>query len=546
MKPFLVLLLIIFSFGLRFYNLNTLPNGLYWDEQDTGYQAYSLLKTGKDYFGNPIPLFPHSLADWRTPVNIYSSVPLVAVFGLRPVSVRLPAVIFGTLSIFCFYYLSRLLFGRIAALSAFLLAVSPWHLLYTRYNGEVSSMFLFLTLGLLTFFKGFSRPRYLLISFLSFALSMASYSPAKLFIPVLLVFLIYIYSRCVFTQHFFKLSLLIFLTLALPVFLVSSLGPAGTRFHDLAVYTDPQLGSEVDRQRLTRAVSRYEIQIVGQSPSILDRLFVNKPLLVITRIINGYLDAFSPQFLFTRGDAELRHSFGNHVIGQLLYPDLILIVLGLIFLFSYQNKNLKIFLFLLLLLSPLPAALTRDGGAHASRSFLLVLPLYLFIALGLKKLYFISKNIFILFSVFYILSAVFFIQYVFSFYRLESAKPFNWGFQSVISQALDLSASYDRVYIDFYRDSPLMSYLFQTSFPPSRINTAKALDSVDIGQGLTAYRFGKVYLLTPGQRYWQSLSLTGKNLVVAISDQPEINKIPRIIRTVNYPDSTPAFFFFEK
>jgi len=272
----------------------------------------------------------------------------------------------------------------------------------------------------------------------------------------------------------------------------------------------------------------------------LDRLFVNKPLLVITRIINGYLDAFSPQFLFTRGDAELRHSFGNHVIGQLLYPDIILIILGSIFLINNR------FILLLLLLSPLPAALTRDGGAHASRSFLMVLPLYLIIALGLKYFYRLSKYIFIIFSLLYILSSVFFIQYVFSFYRLESPKPFNWGFQSVISQALDLSENYDRVYIDFYRDSPLMSYLFQTSYPPSLINAAKALDSKDIGQGLTAYQFGNVYLLTPGQRYWQSLSLTGKNLIVAISDQPEINKLPHIIRTVNYPDSTPAFFFFEK
>ena len=48
MVIFLVLLLGIF---LRFYKLDVIPNGIDSDEASQGYDAYSILKTGKDRYG---------------------------------------------------------------------------------------------------------------------------------------------------------------------------------------------------------------------------------------------------------------------------------------------------------------------------------------------------------------------------------------------------------------------------------------------------------------------------------------------------------------
>ena len=105
--------ILVLAAVLRFWDIGKLPNGLHWDEQDTGYQAYSLLKTGRDYFGNPLPLFPHSLAEYRTPVFIYSAVPFVNLLGLTLTSVRLPAAIFGTISVLLIYILANLLFENL-------------------------------------------------------------------------------------------------------------------------------------------------------------------------------------------------------------------------------------------------------------------------------------------------------------------------------------------------------------------------------------------------------------------------------------------------
>ncbi|MBU1129689.1 hypothetical protein KKE45_00015, partial [Patescibacteria group bacterium] len=99
-KFFLIGLFFI-SIFLRFYKLDTLS--LFGDEADVGYHAYSLLKTAKDYKGNLLPLYIDSLAESRAPLLMYTTIPFVYLFGLKPTFVRLPSVIFSLISILCLY-----------------------------------------------------------------------------------------------------------------------------------------------------------------------------------------------------------------------------------------------------------------------------------------------------------------------------------------------------------------------------------------------------------------------------------------------------------
>jgi len=189
--------IVFISAFLRLYDIHKLPNGLHWDEQDSGYQAYSLLKTGKDYFGNSLPLFPHSLADFRTPVFIYSSIPFVKLLGLTPLSVRLPSAISGVLSVILIYYFANLLFDawdlRIGLLASLTLALSPWHVLYGRQSVECNIMLPYLLLSLITFYKGLKNHNWFILSGLFFALTTATYSPAKFFSPAILLTLFIIH-----------------------------------------------------------------------------------------------------------------------------------------------------------------------------------------------------------------------------------------------------------------------------------------------------------------------------------------------------------------
>jgi 4-amino-4-deoxy-L-arabinose transferase-like glycosyltransferase len=130
-KILLIAILLVASF-LRLWKLTEIPVSLFGDELDVGYHAYSILKTGKDYSGNFLPLHFHSLSEWRTPLYLYSVVPTVAIYGISPLGVRLPAALFGILSIWGLYLLVKQLTKnkQLALLSAFVLTISPWSVFF--------------------------------------------------------------------------------------------------------------------------------------------------------------------------------------------------------------------------------------------------------------------------------------------------------------------------------------------------------------------------------------------------------------------------------
>src|SRR3989344_3653396 len=338
MKNVLILAgIVILASLLRFYDIDKLPNGLHWDEQDTGYQAYSLLKTGKDYFGNTLPLFPHSFADFRTPVFIYSSVPIVKFLGLTPFSVRLPSAISGVLSVILIFYLAKQLWNwKTGQLASLVLALSPWHILYGRQSVECNIMLPYLLLSLITFYKGLKNHNWFILSGLFFALTTATYSPAKFFSPAILLTLFIIhYSHFKLVSKKVKLfAVAFFITVFAPVFISSAFGPAGTRFHDLSLFTDPTISAEVDRHRLTSNLSSGTTRPVGLQTRLIDKIVYNKFTLPLSTFVSNYFNTYSTQFLFTQGDQELRHSPSKSSIGQLQLIEVIPLILGLYFLIS--------------------------------------------------------------------------------------------------------------------------------------------------------------------------------------------------------------------
>ena len=78
----IVLFLFFFSLFLRAIWWSKFPPGFTADEATMGYDAYSLLKTGKDQFGTSWPLAFRSFGDYRPPLHIYASMPLpeIAIF----------------------------------------------------------------------------------------------------------------------------------------------------------------------------------------------------------------------------------------------------------------------------------------------------------------------------------------------------------------------------------------------------------------------------------------------------------------------------------
>src|SRR3990167_9368584 len=187
---------------LMLISLSNFPVGFNADEASNGYDAYSILNTGRDQWGIPMPLILKSFGDFKSPLYTYLTIPSIASLGLTKFAVRLPNAILGTLAVLITYLLIRELTKKYkeglgitnietpALVGAALLAVNPWHIMMSRTGLEANLVTLFIPLGVYFFFKGLINPRFYIWSALSFGLSLFTYHSAKIVAPLIILGLI--------------------------------------------------------------------------------------------------------------------------------------------------------------------------------------------------------------------------------------------------------------------------------------------------------------------------------------------------------------------
>jgi len=137
MSKFWLIIIVILTGFSRLWLLDRLPAGFTPDEAAFGYNAYSLLKTGRDEWGIPFWKLPltglKSFGDYKLPLLAFLIVPSVRIFGLNEFSTRLPNAVLGILSVSVMYVLASRLGGRKAGLlAAFLMFISPWNFSLAR------------------------------------------------------------------------------------------------------------------------------------------------------------------------------------------------------------------------------------------------------------------------------------------------------------------------------------------------------------------------------------------------------------------------------
>jgi len=191
----------------RLIDLNHMPAGVLPDEATHGYDAYSILQTGKDRWGQSWPVFLEGFGrmDYRPALYTYLVVPFVALLGPGHLvlAARVPAALCGVATIGCLYWLVWRTCGRrVAFWAALLLTLSPWHLHVSRYGHEASLTPLILPLALLTLSlagwplggrrAGDTTPVRLRRSWMALfalvvGLSPYVYASLKLFVPAMLI-----------------------------------------------------------------------------------------------------------------------------------------------------------------------------------------------------------------------------------------------------------------------------------------------------------------------------------------------------------------------
>jgi len=460
MKTKLILIfIIVLAFFLRFYKLDSNPPGLYWDEAVLGYDAYSILKTGRDHHGTILPLFFESFGDWKLPVYHYLLVPSIAVFGLNEFAVRFPSAFFGSLTIFIFFLLiNKLTKNQFLSLTcAFLLAISPWHTQFSRGGFESNPGLFFLILGVYLFIIGLGKMRILLFSFsfLFFIFSMYSYHAYRIFTPLIMASLIIIYYVEI-KKNLIKVALTAFiafiLCLPLTIFTISNNGKAraiSQTIFDKQAYEKKRIEYDLSSKRPLRFLSKYW----------------SKSIYYTYLTTNVYLDHFSPVFLFFKGDQIGRHSLVE--TGQIFGFEIILLSASLLA-FKTLNYKLKFIMLAWLLLSPIPASIVTPTP-HANRTLQMSLPLAFFSASGLYYLFtqrFLLLKIGLIFIISYSLLTYWHLRFV--HYPRVFAADWQDGYRQMVKSIKQYDHQYNKIFITDLNQAPYIYLLFYEKYDPNR------------------------------------------------------------------------------
>lgn len=170
---------------LRLPCLSTIPDGLIPDEALQGYDAWSIARTGRDSFGEWVPLFPQSMMRLHS-LYMYLELPSVAILGLNEVAIRLPAALAGLGTVILLFLLLREA-GEPGAglLAAGSLALSPWHILMSRTGVEWILLPFMTSLTVLLAARAFEGRGSWAAAGVAAGLSLYTYTPVRLVLPLL-------------------------------------------------------------------------------------------------------------------------------------------------------------------------------------------------------------------------------------------------------------------------------------------------------------------------------------------------------------------------
>jgi len=321
-----LVVIMIFSFGIRVYDVGELPAGFFCDEAAIGYNAYCLGEWGIDDSRKPYPLFVKSFVTTLNPVYVYAAILPVKVFGLSEFSVRFTSVIFGTLTILGTFWLVYEFWGVFPALiAALFLSVTPWNFHFSRVAFELVSFPCLFVFGFASLLRSLRKGGWnWLITAVLIGITLYTYVMSIIFIPAFLLVVLILYLPTLWQHKKFLIpGLILFIFISIPA---------------------------VQNRWATRKDSHFRSSSWVHTSKHMDTVQLTQ------KFWKHYKRFYSYEFLFKIGDQKARHSIRRH--GELYKSFFPLIVLSIPFLMLFPRKK-HVLIFWWTMLYPVGAALTK-------------------------------------------------------------------------------------------------------------------------------------------------------------------------------------------
>lgn len=556
----MIYLILILALITRFLFLDSTPPSLNWDEVSHGYNAFSLLTSGKDEWGKIMPFIFKAYGDFKLPVYIYFTSISEFFFGVNSFAVRLPSILAGIGTIGITYLLviellkDDLKFKQsykwIALFSALLTTIEPWTFFLGRPAFEANlALFLFiLAVYLFIRFIKCLKVRYLIYSTFFFGLTVWTYNSYRIFTPLFLLSLSLIYKdeliKVYKTNKSLVKKIIIILTVFfIPMFnqLISSSGSA--RYSKVAILDEGA----------TNKIIELRGKIVAPDP--IPRLLSNKFTYFSKEFITNYFSHFSTKFLILGGGSNYQFSVPKHGLIYLInFP---FMIIGFVYLLRYKSRE-GYLLLLWVLLGPVASSLTREAP-HVLRTITMLPVPMILTAIGLnfsiKKVK--EKSRLIVIFVYVIMLFLFFENYLmnyFSNYKTDYSQSWQYGYKEVVEYINENTDNYAKIIFTKKYGEPHEFILFYSKFDSKRFRSDKNLNRFYQSGWYWVDGFDKYYFVNDweipkdGYKFIQESKKIvdcrqAKCLLVTSPDNAPFGWSK--IKTINFLDGKPAFELYE-
>ncbi|MBI4136995.1 glycosyltransferase family 39 protein [Candidatus Roizmanbacteria bacterium] len=481
MKRFYILIIVIAVAAiLRFFNLSTMPPSLSWDEVSFGYNAWSILQTGKDEYGNPYPFLFRAFDEYKQPGLVYLTVASEAMFGLNEFAVRFPVALSGVGIVVYLYLIGKKLVNQnFGILFAFLGAINPWLINFSRQGFESTVSLFFVTAGIYYLVTFKDNARAIITSAILLAISTYFYHATRIVTPIILIVYAVVYRKELLQRKSFVLQgLLAGIIILIPLLLFAFSDRGISRLNQVLLTDDIVY---IERQE------KYAQKILESNNSVLSRILYNRRRAFIEAASINYLRNIHPVYIFQSGT----------ISAGLLYEwEFPFFLLGLYYLLK-EKKKWKWVILTWLVAYPLAGAVTKDQP-NALRTLIGAPVLIMMGALGIWFLLHKLKNLRsqVLFSGMLAVIVTFYsYQFLYNYFVTAPntrAVDFGDGHKQLAAYLQAEQENYDMIWVtgDYWR--PYIHLLFHLTYDPARYHESGTRE------GFAKFRFGNADWDTEG------------------------------------------------
>ena len=458
-KKWLILILIVAAL-FRFIRITLSPPALNWDEISIGYNAYSILQTGRDEWGKFMPLSFEAFGENKLPGMIYASIPAIALFGLTDFGVRATPAILGILAVYLVYLLAKELFKneQSSLITAALMAISPWAVHFSRVSFEAGLALAAALASLIFLLRAHVRPRLIWWSMLFAVISVYSYNSLRILLPLLFIayWLNGVIKLTLSNRKAYLSAMIVGLLLCLPIVVELANASGRVRLGTVAIQSQKSFTDGVAESRGYTTL-----------PAPIPQAVHNKYTHYVYTLSMNYIKTFSTEFLFLEGSGNTQRSVQG--MGMLYLFELPLLIAGLASLRS-QKPIVSRLLIPWLLLAPIPSAITIDAPSSV-RLYSLLPALLLLESMGAitiyrtlvsRKLALLAVGVFALWNVSYFLYLLHFVTPV------KYSSAWQYGYKQAILYADSLYDTAERIYLPAKYGEPYIYTLFYSKYDPAK------------------------------------------------------------------------------